>query len=55
LTIEQNALTSFKSRTTHVPAFANTVGPGLWAAIKSLEEQMERSVVECNGRVCRCG
>ncbi len=30
LTIEQNALTSFKSRTTHVPAFANTIGPGLF-------------------------
>ncbi|HLV00989.1 MAG TPA: glucosamine-6-phosphate isomerase [Acidobacteriota bacterium] len=31
LTIEQNALTSFKSRTTLVPAFANTIGPGLFA------------------------
>ncbi|MEZ5944442.1 MAG: glucosamine-6-phosphate isomerase [Planctomycetaceae bacterium] len=30
LTIEQNAITSFKSRTTHVPAYANTVGPGLF-------------------------
>jgi glucosamine-6-phosphate deaminase len=30
LTIEQNALTSFKSRTTLVPAFANTIGPGLY-------------------------
>lgn len=30
LTIEQNALTSFKSRTTMVPARANTVGPGLF-------------------------
>lgn len=30
LTIEQNALTSFKSRTTKVPAFANTIGPGLF-------------------------
>ena len=30
LTIEQNAITSFKSRTTLVPAFANTVGPGLF-------------------------
>jgi len=28
LTIEQNAITSFKSRTTLVPAFANTIGPG---------------------------
>jgi len=30
LTIEQNALTSFKSRTTLVPATANTIGPGLF-------------------------
>jgi glucosamine-6-phosphate deaminase len=30
LTIEQNALTSFKSRTTHIPAYANTIGPGLF-------------------------
>lgn len=30
LTIEQNALTSFKSRTTLVPAWANTIGPGLF-------------------------
>ncbi len=29
LTIEQNAITSFKSRTTMVPCRANTVGPGL--------------------------
>ena len=30
LTVEQNALTSFRSRTTVVPAFANTIGPGLF-------------------------
>jgi glucosamine-6-phosphate deaminase len=30
LTIEQNALTSFKSRTTLVPCYANTIGPGLF-------------------------
>lgn len=30
MTIEQNAITSFKSRTTLVPAYANTVGPGLF-------------------------
>jgi glucosamine-6-phosphate deaminase len=30
LTIEQNALTSFKSRTTLVPAFANTIGPAVF-------------------------
>lgn len=32
LTIEQNAITSFKSRSTLVPATANTVGPGLFFA-----------------------
>jgi glucosamine-6-phosphate deaminase len=32
LTIEQNAITSFRSRTTLVPAFANTIGPGLFLA-----------------------
>jgi len=30
LTIEQNSITSFKSRTTLVPAYANTIGPGLF-------------------------
>jgi len=30
LTVEQNAITSFKSRTTLVPAFANTIGPGIF-------------------------
>jgi glucosamine-6-phosphate deaminase len=30
LTVEQNAVTSFRSRTTLVPAFANTIGPGLF-------------------------
>ena len=30
MTIEQNALTSFKSRTTSVPCRANTIGPGLF-------------------------
>ncbi len=30
LTVEQNAITSFKSRTTLVPCFANTIGPGLF-------------------------
>lgn len=32
LTIEQNAITSFRSRTTLVPGFANTIGPGLFLA-----------------------
>src|SRR4029078_1644581 len=30
LTNEKNAITSFKSRTTLVPAYANTIGPGLF-------------------------
>lgn len=30
LTVEQNAITSFKSRSTLVPARANTIGPGLF-------------------------
>ena len=30
LTIEQNAITSFRSRTTLVPCTANTIGPGLF-------------------------
>ena len=30
MTVEQNALTSFKSRTTLVPCRANTIGPGLF-------------------------
>jgi glucosamine-6-phosphate deaminase len=36
LTIEQNAITSFKSRTTLVPAFANTIGPGLFLKADSI-------------------
>jgi glucosamine-6-phosphate deaminase len=30
LTVEQNAITSFRSRTTLVPCFANTIGPALF-------------------------
>lgn len=30
LTVEQNAITSFRSRTTLVPCYANTIGPGLF-------------------------
>ena len=33
LTIEQNAITSFKSRTTLVPCTANTIGPGLFLQV----------------------
>ncbi len=36
MTIEQNAITSFKSRTTLVPAYANTVGPGLFLQSDSI-------------------
>ena len=36
LTIEQNALTSFKSRTTLVPAYANTIGPGIFLGADSI-------------------
>ncbi len=36
LTIEQNALTSFKSRTTLVPAFANTIGPALFLGAEKI-------------------
>jgi glucosamine-6-phosphate deaminase len=32
LTVEQNAITSFRSRTTLVPAWANTIGPALFLA-----------------------
>ena len=36
LTIEQNAITSFKSRTTLVPAYANTIGPGIFLTADSI-------------------
>ncbi len=42
LTIEQNAITSFKSRTTAIPAFANTIGPGLFL-------QSDRCIGGCDG------
>jgi glucosamine-6-phosphate deaminase len=42
LTIEQNAITSFKSRTTAIPAFANTIGPGLFL-------QSNRCIGGCDG------
>ena len=34
--VEQNALTSFRSRTTLVPAFANTIGPALFLAAERI-------------------
>lgn len=36
LTIEQNAITSFKSRTTLVPCYANTIGPGIFLQSDSI-------------------
>ncbi len=42
LTIEQNALTSFKSRYTLVPCFSNTVGPGLFL-------QSDKIIGGCDG------
>lgn len=46
LTIEQNAITSFKSRTTLVPAYANTVGPGLFL-------NSDRIIGGCDGTLGR--
>lgn len=46
LTIEQNAITSFKSRTTLVPAFANTIGPGLFL-------QADHIIGGCDGALGR--
>ena len=46
LTIEQNAVTSFKSRTTLVACTANTVGPGLFL-------QSDRIIGGCDGTLGR--
>lgn len=46
LTIEQNAITSFKSRTTLVPARANTIGPGLFL-------QADYAIGGCDGTLSR--
>jgi glucosamine-6-phosphate deaminase len=46
LTIEQNAITSFKSRTTLVPAFANTIGPGIFL-------QADYVIGGCDGALSR--
>jgi len=46
LTIEQNAITSFKSRTTLVPCYANTIGPGLFL-------QSDRIIGGCDGALGR--
>ncbi|MDR3552448.1 MAG: glucosamine-6-phosphate isomerase [Clostridia bacterium] len=42
LTVEQNAITSFKSRTPLVPCRANTIGPGLFL-------QSDRMIGGCDG------
>ena len=46
LTIEQNAITSFRSRTTLVPCFANTIGPGIFL-------QADRAIGGCDGALGR--
>jgi glucosamine-6-phosphate deaminase len=46
LTVEQNSITSFKSRTTLVPCFANTVGPGLFL-------QADYIIGGCDGALSR--
>ncbi|PCJ65744.1 MAG: glucosamine-6-phosphate isomerase [Candidatus Hydrogenedentota bacterium] len=46
MTIEQNAITSFKSRTTLVPTRANTVGPGLFL-------QSDKIIGGCDGALGR--
>ena len=46
LTIEQNAITSFKSRMTLIPAFANTIGPGIFL-------QSDRCIGGCDGALGR--
>ena len=46
LTVEQNAMTSFKSRTTLVPCRANTVGPGLFL-------QSDKVIGGCDGTFSR--
>ncbi|MBN1417337.1 MAG: glucosamine-6-phosphate isomerase [Planctomycetes bacterium] len=46
LTIEQNAITSFRSRTTLVPCFANTIGPGLFL-------RADRGIGGCDGTLGR--
>lgn len=46
LTIEQNAITSFKSRTTLVPTTANTIGPSLFL-------QSDRIIGGCDGALGR--
>ena len=46
LTREQNAIFSFKSRTTLVPCYANTIGPGIFL-------QSDRAIGGCDGIINR--
>lgn len=46
LTVEQNAITSFRSRTTLVPCYANTIGPGIFL-------QADRAIGGCDGALGR--
>ncbi|MGN1059401.1 MAG: glucosamine-6-phosphate isomerase, partial [Clostridia bacterium] len=46
LTIEQNAITSFKSRTSLVPCRANTIGPGIFM-------QADKIIGGCDGALSR--
>ena len=46
LTVEQNAITSFKSRTTLVPCYANTIGPGVFL-------EADRIIGGCDGTLAR--
>ena len=55
LTVEQNALTSFKSRTTLVPCRANTIGPGIFLRIMPSAVLTACSEEACNGRDFLCG
>jgi len=43
MTVEQNAITSFKSRTTLVPTRANTVGPGLFSSPTAASARRRRA------------
>jgi len=46
LTVEQNAILSFKSRTTMVPTHANTIGPGIFLDV-------DYAIGGCHGTLCR--
>ena len=52
LTIEQNAITSFKSRTTLVPCYANTIGPGLFLG-EAVGGPVDHIIGGCDGTLGR--